>query len=74
MARKRQTVSDITLFDVVYEDGSRRSNRRVPSAVLVGLDGDAPARAVIEAQDVEIAARSARAPLRITSIVRSKGR
>jgi len=74
MARKQPTAGDFTLFDVVYEDGSRRSNRRVPSVVLGGLDGDEPARGVIEGQDSEIAARSGRAPLRITSIARSKAR
>lgn len=72
MARKQATAGDFTLFDVVYEDGSRRSNRRVPSAALGGIDGDEPARSVIEGQDAEIAARSGRAPLRITSIARSK--
>jgi len=70
MARKQPTAGEFTLFDVVYEDGSRRSNRRV----LGGLDGDEPARGVIEGQDAEIAARSGRAPLRITSLARSKGR
>jgi len=28
------------LFDVVFEDGSRASNRRVPMEILGGLDGD----------------------------------
>jgi hypothetical protein len=74
MARKQPTAGDFTLFDIVYEDGSRRSNRRVPTAVLEGLDGDASARRAIESQDSEIAVRSGRAPLRIKSIARSKGR
>ena len=74
MARKQPIAGEFTLFDVVYEDGSLRSNRRVPSALLGGLDADAPARGVIEAQDAEIAARSGRAPLRIKSIARSKVR
>src|SRR4030095_3975726 len=38
--------------------GSQRSNRRVPSEVLGGLDGDAPARAIIEEQDRLVAERS----------------
>ena len=46
------------LFDVLYEDGSRASNRRVPVSVLGGLEGDEPARRVIEEQDEAIAARS----------------
>ena len=48
------------LFDVLYQDGSRRSNRKVPSELLGGLDGDEPARALIEAQDEEIAKASGR--------------
>jgi hypothetical protein len=43
MARKPATRVEFTLFDVVYEDGSQRSNRRVPSEVMSGLYGDAPA-------------------------------
>jgi hypothetical protein len=38
MARKPATRVEFTLFDVIYEDGSQRSNRRVPSEVLGGLD------------------------------------
>ena len=55
MARKPATRVEFTLFDVIYEDGSQRSNRRVPSDILGGLDGDAPARAIIEEQDRLIA-------------------
>jgi len=51
MARKPGTRTEFVLFDVFYEDGSQRSNRKVPSTVLGGLDGDAPARAVIEEQE-----------------------
>jgi hypothetical protein len=43
---------------VTYEDGSMTSNRKVPASELGGLEGDAPARAIIEAQDREIAERS----------------
>ena len=48
MARKPAARVEFTLFDVVYEDGSLRSNRRVPSDVLGGLDGDAAARSVMK--------------------------
>ncbi|MBE0530416.1 MAG: hypothetical protein IH626_06270 [Rhodospirillales bacterium] len=59
MARKKPTAkAEFVLFNVVYQDGSLSSNRRVPSSELDGLDGDAPARAIIEAQDREIAERS----------------
>ena len=43
------------LFDVICEDGSRKSNRRVPIEILGGLDGDEPARLLIEEQDEAIA-------------------
>ena len=71
MARKPATRAEFTLFDVVYEDGSQRSNRRVPSEVLGGLDGDAPARAVIEEQDRTIAEKSGTPPPVVKSIRRS---
>lgn len=58
MARKPASKTEYVLFDVIYDDGSQRSNRRVPKDILGGLDGDNPARAVIEAQDREIAERS----------------
>jgi hypothetical protein len=71
MARKPATRVEFTLFDVVYEDGSLRSNRRVPSDVLGGLDGDAAARAVIEEQDRIIAEKSGTPALGVKSIYRS---
>jgi hypothetical protein len=33
------------MFDVVYEDGTRRSNRKVPRALTAGIDGDKQAGA-----------------------------
>lgn len=71
MARKPATKSEYVLFDVVYDDGAQRSNRRVPKEILGGLDGDEPARAVIEAQDREIAERSGRPMATIKSLRRS---
>jgi hypothetical protein len=71
MARKPATRVEFTLFDVIYEDGSQRSNRRVPSEILGGLDGDAPARAIIEEQDRLIAERSGTPPLAVKSMHRS---
>ena len=71
MARKPATRVEFTLFDVVYEDGSQRSNRRVPNDVLGGLDGDAPARAVIEEQDRLIAERSGTPAIAVKSVHRS---
>ncbi len=71
MARKPSTKSEFVLFDVVYDDGSQRSNRRVPREILGGLDGDEPARGILEAQDREIAERSGRPTAAIKSIRRS---
>jgi hypothetical protein len=56
--RKLTTTTEFVLFDVYYEDGRVTSNRKVPGSVLGGLDEDASARAVIEAQDREIVLRS----------------
>lgn len=71
MARKPQKRAEFVLFDVVYEDGSQRSNRKVPGEVLGGLDGDEPARTIIEQQDREIAAKSGLAPMAVKSLRRS---
>lgn len=73
MARKpgSRSVGEYVLFDVIYEDGSQRSNRRVPVDALGGLDGDEPARAIIEAQDREIAEKSGLPPHRIKALRRS---
>jgi hypothetical protein len=76
MARKKSTAtSEFTFFDVLYEDGSRRSNRKVPNTVFDGIDDeDELARAALEAQDAEIAKMSGRTMARIKSISRSEGR
>jgi hypothetical protein len=75
MARQKPTARpDFVLFDVLYEDGTLTSNRKVPSSMLGGLEGDAPARAVIEVQDREIAERSGRLRAPIKSIGRSAAR
>ncbi len=73
MARKKQSPapSGAVLFDVVYQDGTRTSNRKVPAAELGGLDGDEPARVFIEAQDRKIAEMSGAARAPIKSITRS---
>ena len=71
MARNPATRPEFALFDVFYEDGSQRSNRRIPSEILGGLDGDAPARAAIEEQDRLIADNPTSA---VKSIRRSSGK
>jgi hypothetical protein len=71
MAMKSRASSSVVMFDVVYVDGSRSSNRKVPASALSGLDGDEPARGIIEAQDREIAAASGRPRHDIKSIMRT---
>jgi len=71
MARKPTARTEFVLFDIVYEDGSQRSNRKVDASLLGGLDGDEPARAEIEAQDRAISEKSGVPPVAIKSIRRS---
>jgi hypothetical protein len=71
MAKKPTARNEFVLFDVIYEDGSQRSNRKVPADLLGGLDGDDPARGFIMDQDRSIAEKSGLPPLPIKSIRRS---
>ena len=71
MARKPATRAEFDLFDVLYVDGTQRSNRRVPREILDGLDGQDRARAAIEEQDRLIAEKSGTPALTIKSIRRS---
>ena len=61
---------EFAFFNVFYEDGSQRSNRRVPAVLLEGLEKDEAARGYIMEQDQEIAEKSGRSPLEIKSIER----
>ena len=42
VAAKPGSKSAFVLFDVFYEDGSRRSNRKVPAEILGGLEEGQP--------------------------------
>lgn len=68
---KVQRASGFVLFDVLYEDGARSSNRKVPASQLGGIDGDAPAKISIEEQDRKIAEASGKPRAPIKSISRS---
>jgi hypothetical protein len=68
---KSRAASSFVMFDVVYEDGTRSSNRKVPSSALGGLDGDEPARGIIEAQDREIGAASGRPRGHVKALMRT---
>lgn len=72
MARKKTRVDDgFVLFDVIYEDGTRSSRRKVAAADLAEFDGDDHAKTVIMGQDREISTKSGihRGPIK--SITRS---
>ena len=70
MARKPTARTEYVLFNVYYEDGSQRSNRRVPAELLGGIDGDEPARALIAEQDREISEKSGMPALAIQRVIR----
>ena len=74
MAKKPGKRTEYVLFNVTYEDGSQRSNRKVPLDALEGLEKDQPARAIIEAQDREVAEKSGRPPLAIKGLERVDAR
>jgi hypothetical protein len=71
MPRKPGLNSEFVMFDVIYEDGTQRSNRKVPRALLGGIEGDKPAHGFLIEQDREIAEKSGRPPLKIKSIGRA---
>jgi hypothetical protein len=71
MARRPGSRTEFVFFDVIYEDGSQRSNRRVPAEILAGLEKDAPAQTYLEEQDREIAEKSGLRPLAIKSLWRT---
>lgn len=72
MAKKPGTnpKGEFAFFNVVYEDDTQRSNRRVPAELISGLDGDEPARGFIMEQDREISEKSGRPPLGIKRLER----
>jgi hypothetical protein len=71
MPRQPGLNSEFVMFDVVYEDGTQRSNRKVPRALTGGIDGDKSAHGFLIEQDRDIADKSGRAPAKIKSITRS---
>jgi len=71
---KARIVRGFVFFDVLYEDGARSSNRKVPSLAVGGFDGDAPAKPYIEAEDRRIAEISGQPRGVIKSVVRSRPR
>jgi len=73
VARKKQPIVTYAMFDVIYQDGTRTSHRKVPAAEPHEVDYEARIKATIEAQDREIAQKSGRPRGPIKSIVASSG-
>lgn len=71
--RRTRGTESFILFDIVYEDGTRSSRRKISAADVGGLDGDKAVAALIEEQDRKIADMSGvrRAPVK--SFIRSPG-
>jgi len=67
-------VEEFRFFDVLDEDGTLSSNRKVPGSELDVLGGDVLAQPYIEAQDEKISAMSGRPRAAITSVTRSRRR
>ena len=72
MARKKTAAVDIGYFlvNVLYEDGSQRSNRKVLNSQLSGFDDKADILTAIEQQDQKIADLSGLARASIASITK----
>lgn len=70
-AKKPSEFGEFLLFDVLYDDGTRSSNRKVAVSELRDWEFDESVRAAIEAQDQAIAERSGRQRAAIKEITRS---
>ena len=70
MSRKKPTAKvETLLFNVVYEDGSQTSNRKILASIVSPFDKDGSIREAFEAQDREIGERSGRPRAAIKDIV-----
>lgn len=67
-------VEEFVLFDVLYEDGTQTSNRKVPASELDCLEGDEAAKPYIEDEDRKIAAMSRKPRGPIKSVTRTNRR
>jgi len=76
MARRpgARRVEELVFFDVLYEDGTQTSNRRVPSSELDGIAGELAAKSYIEEQDRKITEMSGKSRGPIKSVARANRR
>lgn len=58
MRKKPRLETSFVLFDVLYQDGTKTSYRKIPASEIHEHDGIKAAKAFIEEQDRTIAERS----------------
>jgi len=68
MAQKKRPAGEFVLFNVIYEDGSLSSHRKVPSAAIDPYDRDKSVRALLDRQDQKIAEASGKSRGPIKSV------
>lgn len=76
MARRpgARRIEESVFFDVLYEDGTQTSNRKVPSSELDSIEGDQAAKLYLEKQDRKIAEMSGKPRGPIKSVTRANRR
>ena len=76
MARRpgARRIEESVFFDVLYEDGTQTSNRKVPSSELDSIEGDQAAKLYLEKQDRKIAEMSGKSRGPIKSVTRANRR
>ena len=67
-------VEEFVLFDVLYDEGTQNSSRRVPASELDGIEGYATTKPYIEEQDRKIAEMSGKPREPIKSVTRANRR
>jgi hypothetical protein len=70
--KRRSDTSDYLLVNVLYEDGSQRSNRKIMASQLSGFDDEADIRQAIDEQDRKIAEMSGQPRAAVKTITRVK--
>jgi hypothetical protein len=71
MARKKPTTNaEVIVVNVLYEDGTQTSNRRLPGVELNGYEDEDLIRQAVEAQDQKISELSGQTRGPIKSIQR----
>ena len=75
MGRKKPAViADVIVVNVLYEDGTQSSNRKMPGLDLTGYNDDAAILEALEKQDRKIAELSGQPRAPIKSFKRISGR